>query len=173
MDSTHHARAVTEVLETQAGAGTVALLSDLADDGLLGRQTTLRITLFLAQLGLSIFSIAGLCESGRAEGLNGVEMAANRMGNSDVAKDAVCLAFVRSLLDNPDVPLRNDLQRMSDAGYRHDAILEVIAQVNLNLSLVNMVAAIEPGGVTSSIGIANTSAYPRLIAPSKPAGPPG
>lgn len=135
------------VSNTKAGAKTIALMSGLAQDGALGKRTTLRIALYLAQTGLSIFTIDTLRESGRTLGLNGAEMTANQQGDSYDAKATVCLQFVSALIRHREpTAFAASLRHMSEAGYSQAEVLEVMAQVSLSRLLCRMTAVAVPPG---------------------------
>lgn len=154
------------VSNTQAGAQTISLMSDLAQDGALGKQTSLRIALCLAQQGLSIFPIETLRDSGRLVGMNGAEMTANQQGTSHDAKGTACLKFVQSIVQsivrNPMSPSVDDLSCMAEVGYSPAEIVEVMAQVSLNILLSRMALAILP--LSESLNYAQNDSR-QLMAP--------
>jgi len=98
----------------------------------LGQRTRIRIDLFLARragAGPATPKIQALREHGRAAGMNSAEIMANEEGGSHDARASTCLAFVAALLAHPGPPSPEVLRRMHDAGYRPEAVDEVIARV--------------------------------------------
>lgn len=104
-----------------------------AGDNGLDLRTRIRIALFLARRraapGQATLRLAALRERGRAAGMNTAEMLANEAGSSHEARAGACLAFVATLLAQPDAPGPEALRRMHEAGYRPAEIAAVIAAV--------------------------------------------
>lgn len=125
------------VSSAHPAAQTVAFMCGQSQVGSLGQQNLVRISLYLAQRGLSVFSIASLRECGRSAGMNGAEMTENQKGTSHDAKATVCLRFVQAIVDEIPLP-GNALESMYDVGFSQEAVLEVVAQISLHKLLANM-----------------------------------
>ncbi|CAN7506410.1 alpha/beta fold hydrolase [Duganella sp. LjRoot269] len=121
------------ISNTPVGACAVSFMNKLAQGGSLNQRTRVRIAIYLAKRGCSVFPLDLLREYGRAAGMNSAEMTANERGTSHDAMATACLRFVQSIVASPTTPTPEDLQGMYDVGYTLNEILEVMAQVSTNI----------------------------------------
>lgn len=126
------------ISNSPVGIQAIGFISGLAQNGKLGERTRLRIAIYLAAHGHSIFPLVTLRHRGRAVGMNGAEMNANEQGSSHDAMDTACLLFVKSMMEHAAAPTALDLQGMYAVGYALNEILEVMAQVCANRLLARM-----------------------------------
>lgn len=121
-----------------AGVQAVGFIAGLAQNSQLSERTRLRIVIYLASRGHSVFPVATLRQRGREIGMNGAEMNANEQGSSHDAMDTACLQFVEALVNHCVTPTAHDLQGMYAVGYSLNEILDVMAQVCANQLLARM-----------------------------------
>ncbi|MBI3368490.1 MAG: carboxymuconolactone decarboxylase family protein [Burkholderiales bacterium] len=108
-------------------------LRRVAEDGSLSPQTRERIALALAQYHGCEYSLAIHTALGRAAGLTGNEMAANRAGSSEDAKAAVAVELALSLSAHRGAISNAELFKAREAGLSEADIVEIITHVGMNL----------------------------------------
>lgn len=70
---------------------------------------------------------------GKSAGLSADEMAMNLMGRSSDDETAVLLGFVREFVRTRGQTSDLDLARLMDAGFNHEAVVEIVANIALNI----------------------------------------
>ncbi|QBR03680.1 carboxymuconolactone decarboxylase family protein [Paraburkholderia pallida] len=102
-------------------------------EGMLDRKTRNRIALAIAQLDgcqycLSAHTYVGVRVDGVGEG----EVAANRKGTSNDGRAAVAVEFAVKLAKDRGQVSVEDVQKVKDAGYSDEELLEIIGHVAIN-----------------------------------------
>lgn len=113
-------------------------LHSIANEGSLDTQTKERIALAIAQQNACEYCLSAHTAIGRKAGLNGDEIAANRIGTSQDAKAAVAIKFAQSVAEHKGEVTTAELLEVREAGYSDAEIVEIITHVGMNL-LTNMI----------------------------------
>ncbi len=113
-------------------------LHGIANEGSLDALTRERIALAIAQQNACEYCLSAHTAIGRKAGLNGDEIAANRVGTSQDAKAAVAVKFAQSVAEHKGEVTTAELLEVRDAGYSDAEIVEIITHVGMNL-LTNMI----------------------------------
>lgn len=132
-------------------AGSPAVLQGYLDlnsalaAGSLGAQLREQIALTVAEANGCDYCLAAHAALGRRAGLDDAEIAAARRGSASDQKRAAALRLARALVENRGRVTDSDVARVRAAGYTDGEILEIIAEVNLNVltNYVNLFAQTE------------------------------
>ncbi len=108
-------------------------LHGVASNGPLSAQTRERIALTLAQQNGCEYSLSAHTALGRAVGLTGDEMTANRAGSSEDAKAAAAVRLARNLSEHRGAISNAELFETREAGHTEADIVEIIMHVGMNL----------------------------------------
>ncbi len=113
-------------------------LHGIANEGSLDALTRERIALAIAQQNACEYCLSAHTAISRKAGLNGDEIAANRVGTSQDAKAAVAVKFAQSVAEHKGEVTTAELLEVREAGYSDAEIVEIITHVGMNL-LTNMI----------------------------------
>ena len=113
-------------------------LHGIANEGSLDALTRERIALAIAQQNACEYCLSAHTAIGRKAGLNGDEIAANRVGTSQDAKAAIAVKFAQSVAEHKGEVTTAELLEVREAGYSDAEIVEIITHVGMNL-LTNMI----------------------------------
>lgn len=102
-----------------------------------------RIALAIAEANACAYCLAAHAAIGAGAGLDAADIAAARDGTAPDARDAAAIAFARAVLARQGRAAEADLAAVRAAGWDDAAIVEIIAQVAINVftNTVNNVAA--------------------------------
>lgn len=113
--------------------GAILALESAAEGSSLSPLTRERIALALAQLSSCGYCLNAHTNAGRALGLTGNEMLANRGGTSEDARAAVAVGLATTLARHVGTINGDELKPARQAGYSDGELVEIILQVGLNL----------------------------------------
>jgi len=117
-------------------------LSGALSSGSLGTELRERIALAVAESNGCDYCLAAHATLGAAAGIDETGVAAARRGTADDPRTAAALRFAVALVDGRGHVADTELARVRNAGYTDAAILDIVAEVVLNIftNYVNILA---------------------------------
>ena len=112
--------------------------------GVLPARLAEQIAVAVADRNRCEYCLAAHTALGRKAGASAVEMAAAQAGESDDPHTAAALRFALALVDERGQVTDDDVQRVREAGFGDEQIVEIMAHVALNLftNYVNVAFAV-------------------------------
>ncbi len=101
--------------------------------GALGLKTRERIALAMAEANSCQYCVSAHATLGEKAGLSEEEILKARQGGSADAKADAAVTFARAVLDNQGEVTAVEIQAVKDAGYGDADIMEIIANVAMNV----------------------------------------
>lgn len=118
-------RDVARVLQTKISAG-------LAARSYLSAHDKVRIAIIVAHAYRCDDALSGQLAQGRALGLNGAEMDANKAGSSHDASATEVMRFCAALLARPSTLTLKHFRQLRWAGYGDEAVEEIVMHLILH-----------------------------------------
>lgn len=120
-------------------------LSGALSGGSLGPALRERIALAVAEANGCDYCLAAHATLGAAAGIDEAEIEASRRGTANEPRAAAALRFAVALVEGRGHVTDAELSRVRSAGYTDAAILEIVAEVVLNVftNYINILAATE------------------------------
>ncbi|MCE1193996.1 MAG: peroxidase-related enzyme [Acidovorax sp.] len=139
LDSIHGAFGATPNMFRAVANSPAALQSMWAAFGALGASRTLgaklgeQIAVAVANRNACEYCLAAHTALGRKAGASADEMAAAQVGQASDAATQAALRFALQLVEHRGQVEASEVQRLSDAGFSDEAVVEILAHVALNL----------------------------------------
>jgi uncharacterized peroxidase-related enzyme len=108
-------------------------LSGALSRGSLSAQQQEQIALAVAEVNACDYCLSAHSALGRGAGLSDEQLEASRAGRTSDQKTNAALQFARAVVDRRGAVSDNDLARVREAGFSDPEIVEIIAQVALNV----------------------------------------
>ena len=139
LDSIHGAFGATPNMFRAVANSPAALQSMWAAFGALGASRTLgaklgeQIAVAVANRNACEYCLAAHTALGRKAGASADEMAAAQVGQASDAATQAALRFALQLVEHRGQVEASEVQRLRDAGFSDEAVVEILAHVALNL----------------------------------------
>ncbi len=137
---------VPNVIATMANSEAAAKgylgFSQALAGGSLSARLREQIALLVAEVNGCNYCLAAHCTLGKGVGLNDAEILNARRGNVSDTREQAALEFAMQVLEQRGMIKDGDLQQVRKAGYSDGEIMEIVANITLNIltNYVNLVA---------------------------------